>query len=201
LSSLCISVIFLSPLFVERASASIILNWAAPATNTDGSQLTDLAGFKLYFGTGSPCNIANAIDVGYVISYAMYLADGTYCFALTAYDSQGYESDFSNFIYRTETETYIDSTLTCANPRFKISSGAMYDYPSIQTAYDPLRNGAVLKIRAGDYNEHVALKQSKTVAIDGGYLCDFSAQPGFSVIHGSLTIGSGLVNVDRLMIK
>ena len=46
--------LFLVTLFQSTASAGYLnLTWNAPSTNTDGSSLTDLAGYRVYSGTSS----------------------------------------------------------------------------------------------------------------------------------------------------
>lgn len=72
------------------------LSWSAPITNTDGTQLTDLAGYIIYYGPSSG-HYTNSIDVGNSTSYILNnLTTGTYYFAVTAYNMAGYESTFSN---------------------------------------------------------------------------------------------------------
>ncbi len=73
------------------------LTWDPPTTNADGSPLTDLAGYKLYYGTSSG-NYTNSIDVGNVTTYTVVnLTEGlTYFFVVSAYDTLGNESDYSN---------------------------------------------------------------------------------------------------------
>jgi hypothetical protein len=75
------------------------LTWKAPTSNADGSQLTDLSGFLVYYGTASR-NYMNSVDVGTSTSYSINLnAPGaTYYFAVKAYDAYGNLSDFSNEI-------------------------------------------------------------------------------------------------------
>lgn len=83
-------------------NGSTYLSWIAPTTNTDGSQLTDLAGFRVYYGTSSE-SYSNSVDVGNVAScYVTGLGTGdTYYFAITAYDLIGNESGYSNELIRT----------------------------------------------------------------------------------------------------
>lgn len=78
------------------------LSWDPPVTNTDGSPLTDLAGYKLYYGTTSG-NYSNNIDAGNITTYQINnLTDGlTYYFAAAAYDTSGNESSFSNEVSKT----------------------------------------------------------------------------------------------------
>lgn len=86
--------------FVFAAEAT--LTWTAPTQNTDGTPLTDLAGFKIYGGTiqGGPygdisIDIGNPNTTSFVVPG---LTVGTYWFVVTAYNSADpvQESDPSN---------------------------------------------------------------------------------------------------------
>ncbi len=75
---------------------SITLAWNKPDSNSDGSDLNDLAGYKIYYGTSSN-NYTQSIDAGNITSAVISnLSSGTWCFATTAYDKAGNESDYSN---------------------------------------------------------------------------------------------------------
>jgi PKD repeat protein len=78
-------------------AASVQLSWQAPTTDADGSPLTDLAGYKVYYGLRS-AHYDVTLDVGNALSVAISgLIDGlTYYVAVTAYDTSGNESAFSN---------------------------------------------------------------------------------------------------------
>lgn len=79
------------------ALGSATLNWTAPTQNEDGSDLTDLAGYKLYWGTtsGSYPNSAT-IDNPSVTTYVVdNLSPGTYEFVATSYNTSGVESRYS----------------------------------------------------------------------------------------------------------
>ena len=80
------------------AMGAATLTWAAPSTNVDGTPLTSLAGYKVYYGS-TPDSFAS-VDVGYTSTYQVVgLAKGqTYYFAVTAYDSNGNESDLSTIV-------------------------------------------------------------------------------------------------------
>ena len=81
------------------------LTWDPPTTNEDGTPLTDLAGYKLYYGPSS-ANYTGSIDVedttsveiGAIVDvlYDSLPTTDTVCFAVTAYDTYGNESDYSN---------------------------------------------------------------------------------------------------------
>jgi hypothetical protein len=76
-------------------SGSATLSWVAPTKNSDGSVLTNLAGYNIYYGTNSTAltqtiQVSNASALGYVISG---LATGTtWYFAVTSYSASGEES-------------------------------------------------------------------------------------------------------------
>lgn len=81
-------------------SGTATLGWTAPTTNTDGSALTDLAGYHIYYGT-SPSTMTTVIDVanpgavGYTISS---LSSATWYFAVNAYTTSGLESALSTTV-------------------------------------------------------------------------------------------------------
>jgi len=77
-------------------TGSVTLAWDAPVTNTDGSELNDLAGYKVYYGTSST-NYTQSVDIGnFTDTVINDLPSGTWCFAITAYNSLGNESTYSN---------------------------------------------------------------------------------------------------------
>lgn len=80
-------------------AADVRVAWGAPTTNTNGAALTDLAGYKLHYGT-APGSYSRSITVGNVTAYTVTgLANGTtYYFAATAYNAAGVESAYSNEI-------------------------------------------------------------------------------------------------------
>lgn len=74
------------------------LTWTAPTRNTDGSSLTNLAGYRISYGTNQDelvqtVQIENPGTTAYTVDR---LAPGTYFFAVRAYTSSGTESANSN---------------------------------------------------------------------------------------------------------
>ncbi len=88
-------IIFLTPAPLFAGTAS--LSWVAPTTNVDGTPLTDLAGYKIYYGTSSG-NYTSNINIGNATNYQVAnLTNGLiYYFAVTASDTSGNESGYSN---------------------------------------------------------------------------------------------------------
>lgn len=82
----------------SSGSGSAFLTWMAPDTNEDGSVLSDLAGFKVRYGTaqGSYPNTI-VIDDPTATSYLVEnLSAGNYYFVTIAFDYSGNESELSN---------------------------------------------------------------------------------------------------------
>ena len=83
-------------------SGSATLSWEAPTTRTDGSPLTNLAGYKIYYGR-MPDTYDYTIEVTNpgVLTYVVEgLSSGEWFFALSAYDSGNSESNRSNEVSR-----------------------------------------------------------------------------------------------------
>ncbi len=81
---------------VYGASAS--LSW-------DANSESDLSGYKVYFGSASG-SYGTPVDVGNATTHTLSgLSDGTYYFAVTAYDSSGNESGFSTEVNKTFTSS------------------------------------------------------------------------------------------------
>lgn len=85
-------------LSVEQiANGSATLSWTPPTENTDGSTLTNLAGYKIYYGRSSDAmsqviKINQAGITSYVIEN---LSPDVYFFAMTSFNSDGVESERS----------------------------------------------------------------------------------------------------------
>lgn len=87
----------------QTAPGSMSLSWSAPSENSDGTALTDLAGYKLYYGVSQgdyPNQIL--IDNPSVSSYLIEnLLPDTYYVVATSFNTAGAESNFSNVAVRT----------------------------------------------------------------------------------------------------
>jgi hypothetical protein len=82
----------------QISSGSATVDWTPPTANTDGTVASNLAGYKIYYGTTSTTlnqtiQVANAGLASYVVSN---LSSGTWYFGVTAYTSDGSESAMSN---------------------------------------------------------------------------------------------------------
>jgi hypothetical protein len=78
------------------------LTWVAPSTRADSSYLppADLEGYRVYYGT-SAASLILLVDLNdnSITEFDLdTLPSGNYYFAVTAYDSEGNESGYSNVI-------------------------------------------------------------------------------------------------------
>jgi hypothetical protein len=78
-----------------RPSRSVTVSWRAPTTNTDGTPLTGLTGFRVFAGTtpGQYSQIVSVPNPGVTSVVLADLATGIrWYFAVTALNSGGFES-------------------------------------------------------------------------------------------------------------
>ncbi len=80
----------------QSVGQTISLSWDAPSTNSNGSTLSDLLGYKVYYGNSSGDYTKMLVVENASFCEISFLSPGTWYFSVTAYDSQGNESDFSN---------------------------------------------------------------------------------------------------------
>ena len=88
---------------VQVGTGSATIAWTPPTSNTDNSPLTNLAGYRIYYGTSSG-NLAQVLDLanpGISSGVVENLAPGTWYFAVTSYNSSNVESDRSNVTSKT----------------------------------------------------------------------------------------------------
>ncbi len=88
---------------VPAATGTATLSWTPPTRRTDGSALTNLAGYRAYWGTsrGSYPNSAQIDNPGVTTYVVEDLTPGTWYFVVTAIDSNGRESPESNSASKT----------------------------------------------------------------------------------------------------
>jgi hypothetical protein len=79
----------------------VTISWQPPTENVDGTPLTDLAGYRIYYGEQSR-DYTDQLEVSGATATArdVTLSSGAYYFAMTAVDQEGNESAFSNEVVR-----------------------------------------------------------------------------------------------------
>jgi hypothetical protein len=98
----------LAPFAIATSAApgntgSVSLSWSPPTSRTDGTALTNLAGYRIRYGT-SPNTYTSSVTINTpgVASYVIdNLSSGTYYFVVVAVDAAGVESTDSNSASKT----------------------------------------------------------------------------------------------------
>ena len=84
----------------QIALGSVTLSWTPPTTNVDGSPMTDLAGYRIYYGRSAgtldqSVRVSNAGMTRFVVDN---LSPATWYFSMTAVNSAGIESTLSGVV-------------------------------------------------------------------------------------------------------
>ncbi len=79
------------------------VHWTPPTQNTNGSTLTNLAGYVIHYGTSSSSlsSTVKVTNIGLTSYQIDNLAKGTYYFAVSAYNSAGQTSALSGKVSKT----------------------------------------------------------------------------------------------------
>ena len=82
-------------------NASLSVSWQAPTENVDGTPLTDLAFYTIYYGSSSG-NYPDHVDVNSpnATSHTLSVPEGDYYIVMTATDGDGEESGHSNEVLK-----------------------------------------------------------------------------------------------------
>lgn len=84
------------------------LSWEAPTSNTNDTPLTDLAGYRIYYGP-SPEHFSHTVEINN-IGLQTYVIDdlepGTWYFAVRAVAANGSESKLSEIVAKTLAGNY-----------------------------------------------------------------------------------------------
>jgi hypothetical protein len=82
---------------------SVTLSWSAPTQNSNGTALTNLAGYRIYYGTSASAmtQTVTISSVGVTTHVLSNLNAQTYYFGVMAYNAAGVESKLSNVVSKT----------------------------------------------------------------------------------------------------
>lgn len=87
---------------IEVAANGVLsISWQPPTENVDGSPLTDLGGYNIYYGM-TPGDYSDQVNVANpgATDFSVTLASGEYYIAMTALDIDGNESALSNEVLK-----------------------------------------------------------------------------------------------------
>ena len=179
--------VLLASIVVTPTSAyagSALLSWSAPTQNSDGTPLTDLAGYRLHSGCSQSGQYERPpVTVGLVTSHTLTgLSDvGTCYFAATALDTSGGESAFSNQAQKVMGALVAPDAPTVPPAITWTSMTTLHDTAlgSNDTSTTTLSTADALAVTAGDL---VVVGVKYEGGIDSGATVDTgAATPTFSV--------------------
>jgi hypothetical protein len=64
-----------------------------------------------------------------------------------------------------------------------------------------MKDGETIEIQALEFTGGLLLDQNTAVTLRGGYGCDFTTNPGHTIVSDKLTVKDGKVTIDNLTIK
>ena len=86
-------------------TGSATLSWEAPTTNTNGTALMDLAGYRIYYGSSAE-HLDHTVNIG-TVGLQTYVIEGlepgNWYFAVMALAADGTESGLSDMVLKTIT--------------------------------------------------------------------------------------------------
>jgi hypothetical protein len=118
-------------------NGTAVVRWTAPTNNTDGSRLTDLAGFKIVYGV-APSALTHSLtvnDAAATSATVTGLSSGTWYFAVRALNKTGAQSANSSLAQKAVDGAYATRTIKVTisggggttTPTLKTTSTAVYD--------------------------------------------------------------------------
>jgi PKD repeat protein len=122
----------------------------------------------------------------------VYKTPGTYPVSLTVANAGG---------NNTMTRAGYITVSSCPNQRFRIARVPTVTYATLQAAYNAALANDIVQSQAFDFTENLNLNRNIAVTFSGGYNCGYTANVPETTIRGSLTIASGTLIADGLIIQ
>ena len=98
------------------------------------------------------------------------------------------------------TTKYIRPT-ACTNLPTRILATPPVYYPTFLAVYTAATGGATIQAMNTSLNENVNFNRSISVILNGGYICDYSSTANYTTINGAVTITSGTVTVNNIIVQ
>lgn len=160
-------------------AAPFYVSFTDTSTNGPSSWLWD-------FGDGGTSTAQNP-------SYN-YKKAGTYTVTLTATNAGG-----SSQVIQTD----LVSVSACSNATVRLlRGGSPTDYTDLATAVgDAVADGDIVEAQALEFTGDLVFGNGVAVTLNGGYGCDYQTNPAATTVNGALTVTSGTLTVDNVIIQ
>ncbi len=93
-----------------------------------------------------------------------------------------------------------DDNIYPGGPPVRITGLPPVYYPALQGAYDAAVEGDTAESKAEFFIGDLSVNNNISVTMDGGYNCEYTANPGDSTIVGDLVITDGTLRIDNFSI-
>lgn len=92
------------------------------------------------------------------------------------------------------------SLIPCSNPPARIAGTESY-FVTLQAAYDAAADGAIIQTQGQLFTENFTGNRNISVTIDGGYTCEYTANPDYTMLQGAQSITTGAVKMINFRVK
>ncbi len=120
----------------------------------------------------------------------VYNIAGMYTVKLTVTDSDGSANSLTKTDY-----------ITACNLPVRITDVPPVYYSTLQAAYNAAGEGDTIQSHDVIFTEDLNIDLNKSVTLDGGYDCDYSAITGETTLNGIMTISNGTVEIEDFILE
>lgn len=92
------------------------------------------------------------------------------------------------------------SLIPCSNPPARILGTESY-FSTLQAAYNAATDGAIIQAQGQLFTENFTGNRNISVTIDGGYTCEYTANPDYTMLQGAQGITTGAVKMINFRVK
>ena len=117
---------------------------------------------------------------------------GSYSFELQLQDSTG------TTVARQM--SLVTAAPACVASRALIARTPLTYFNITQSAVDAAEDLESVQLQQGELVEDIIVSSHRSFALRGGYDCNFIDTPGYTYVRGTLTVGDGTVEVDRIIL-
>jgi len=187
-------------LTVGQHDYTLTVNFASPTTPTKGDGYVAItnnatAPPTIITCTGTPNPCLNLFHAGSPLLLTAYPNDDSLFTSWSGACSGGSCS------VTMSANQDVTATFSYVKPAMVDGATPQY-YDTLQEAYNNAPStGGVIKARKFTFVEMLALDKGKQVTIKGGYAPNYADRPGFTLLQGKLTVGTGSLVTERLTVK
>jgi len=134
--------------------------------------------------------------------FTAIITDGNYdMMGITIHNPDGTVYFQSNLSLISSGDFQLDIPILCVNQPVSIIGSTPLYRSTLQTAYDSAVDGETVQVRDIVLTESLNMNRNISLAIQGGFDCNFTADAGVSTINGTLIISNGTVTIGNIVLQ